>query len=292
MCSVLPPPTVLLNNTTATFSVVTTGVPPPTIFQWQVSTNGGGTWANIANTLSTASPSYSGTFTSSLTIGNAPLSINSTQYRVIITNTCGQTITSNAATLTVNLSPAVVATDLFNQRICISDTLVPLVGSPVGGAWSGIGVSGFNFVPPATAVGTYLLAYTYTNAAGCTVRDTTTVKVSDCPERLRELDDAGAVIIFPNPSNGQFNIRLNSTLYNYLGIRTYDINGHLMVGKAVKDPITKRETLVTPTYNGLVYGRTIPIDLSYLASGTYLVVIYYDDGVRTSKKGFLIVIQR
>ena len=100
-----------------------------------------------------------------------------------------QTTNSAAAVLTVNASPVVVATDLFNQRICFSDTLVPLVGTPVGGAWTGIGVSGFNFVPPATAIGTYVLTYTYTNAAGCTVRDTTAVKVLDCPERLRELTD-------------------------------------------------------------------------------------------------------
>jgi hypothetical protein len=114
--------------------------------------------------------------------------------------------------------------------------LVPLVGSPVGGFWSGIGVSGFNFVPAATAVGTYVLTYTYTNSVGCTISDTTSVKVQDCPERLRRLTDPGAVIIFPNPSNGKFNVRLRSTLYNYLGIKTYNMNGQLMVGNAVTKP--------------------------------------------------------
>jgi Secretion system C-terminal sorting domain len=293
MCSIVSLPPVLLNNNTATFSVVTTGVPPPTFFQWQISTTGpGGPWSNLSNTLSTASPSYSGTFTTSLTIGNAPVSLNGSLYRLIITNICGQSVTSNAATLTVNASPVVNASDLFSQRICISDTLVPLSGSPVGGSWSGIGVSGFNFVPPATAIGTYVLTYTYTNPAGCTVRDTTSVKVIDCPERLRRLTDPGALTIFPNPSNGQFNVRLNSTLYNYLGLKVYNMQGQLMNGSLVKDQTTKRYTLVSPVYSGLVYGRTIPINLSHLASGTYLVVFYYDDGVRTSKQGFNIVIQR
>lgn len=280
--------------TTATFTVATVGsIPPPTIYQWQVSTNGGATWTNLANSPAGASPFYSGVFTATLTVANAPASISGYRYRVIITNSCGQTVTSNGlATLTVNPSPVVVATDLFNQRICISDTLVPLVGTPVGGSWSGIGVSGFNFVPSATAVGTYVLTYTYTNSFGCTVSDTTLVKVVDCPERLRELTDVGAVEIFPNPSNGKFNVRLKSTLYNYLGIKTYNMQGQLMVGKAVTNPSTKRETLVTPVYTGLVYGRTIPVDLSHLANGTYLLVIYYDDGVRTSKKGFMIVIQK
>lgn len=292
MCSLLAPPTVLLNNTTATFSVVATGTPLPTIYQWQVFPTPAGPWTNLTNTASNASPSYSGVNTASLTIGNAPTSINGFQYRVIVTNNCGQTITSNAATLTVNASPTVVATDLFNQRVCLTDQLVPLTGTPVGGAWTGIGVSGFNFAPPVTAVGTFVLTYTYTNPAGCTVRDTTSVKVIDCPERLRLLTDPGAVIIYPNPNNGKFNIRLRSTLYNYLGVKTYDINGHLMIGQSVEDPITHRGTLVTPTYNGLRYNSEIPIDISHLASGTYLVVVYYDDGIRTSKEGFLVVIQK
>jgi hypothetical protein len=49
VCSLLPPPTVLLNNTTATFSVVAAGVPLPTLYQWQVSTDAGVNWNNLAN---------------------------------------------------------------------------------------------------------------------------------------------------------------------------------------------------------------------------------------------------
>jgi phosphatidylethanolamine-binding protein (PEBP) family uncharacterized protein len=279
-------------QTTAVLNVVTTGTPPPTIFQWQISTNGGGTWTNMVNTASTASPFYNNVFTSALTIGNAPVSINGFQYRLIITNSCGQTVTSNAVTLTVNVIPVVVATDLFTLRVCLSDTLVPMVGTPVGGTWSGIGTSGLNFVPPVTGIGTYILTYSYTNSFGCTVVDTTTIKVIDCPERLRRLTDEGALTIFPNPNNGHFNVRLRSTLYNYLGMKVYNQLGQLMIGKAVTNPATNRETMVTPTWTGLVYGRTIPIDLSMLTSGTYLVEFYYDDGIRTSKKGWLVVIQK
>lgn len=261
---------------TASFTVATTGsIPAPNIFQWQQSTDNGATWTNL-----TTGGSYTATYTTPATTA----AMNNYRYRVIVTNSCGQSTTTNAAILTVNPAPTVTATPLAN-RICISDTLIPLVGSPTGGSWSGVGVSGFNFVPTATAVGTYNLTYTYTNAQGCTNTAVVTAKVEDCQERLRLLSD-DAVILYPNPNNGMFNIRINSTLYNYLGMKVYNAQGQLLNGKAVND------ILVSPVYTGLVYGRVIPIDLTHLPSGIYMVKFYYDDGVRTSEKGFKVVIAR
>ncbi|MBL0271713.1 MAG: hypothetical protein IPQ06_01245 [Chitinophagaceae bacterium] len=273
--STQPVNTTVCQNLNAVFNVVATGVPPPTIYQWQVSTTGaGGPWVNLTT---------GGSYTSTFTITGATLSLNGNFYRVIVTNSCGQSITSNAVSLTVNVIPVVVATDLWTRRICISDTLIPLVGTPVGGSWSGIGVSGFNFVPAATAVGTYTLTYTYTNSFGCTISDTTKVIVSDCPERLRLMRD-NAIVLYPNPNNGRFNIRINSTLYNFLGMKVYNSAGMLMNGTTIN------KVLTSPTYGGLVYGRVIPIDLSYLPAGVYLVKFYYDDGIRTGEKTFEVII--
>jgi subtilisin-like proprotein convertase family protein len=250
---------------TATFTVGTTGsVPPPTIFQWQVSTDGGSNWTDLTT---------NGSYTATLTVPNVTLAMNNYRYRVIVTNSCGQTITSNAAILTVT-NPNVTVQPL--GKICLTDTLVPLIGTPVGGSWSGIGVSGFNFVPSATAVGTFTLTYSYTDLLGCTSSATTVAKVEDCPERLRLLRDDG-VIIFPNPNNGQFNIKINSSLYNFLGMRVYDTWGRQLL---VRD------------WSDLVFGRVVPVDLTHLPSGTYMVKLYYDDGVRSSEKTFPVIIAR
>jgi hypothetical protein len=100
--------------------------------------------------------------------------------------------------------------------------------------------------------------------------------VEDCPERIRLLRD-NAVILYPNPNNGNFNIRINSVLYNYLGMSVYSTSGQL---------------LKTQTFGGLSYGRVIPIDLTFLPSGTYMVKFFYDDGIRTSEKTFPVVIGR
>lgn len=254
-------------NANVTFSVVAAGIPTPTIYQWQVSTNGGTTYTNLTT---------GGSYTATLSLPGVTTAMNNNRYRVIITNSCGQTITSNAGILTVNGLSTVVATDLWTRRICISDTLVPLVGTPVGGSWSGPGVSGFNFIPTATGVGSYTLTYTYTNTAGCTTTDTTKVIVSDCAERIRLLID-DAVIVYPNPNNGQFNLKMNSTLYNYLGMKVLTPTGQLVR---------------TQVFSGLVYGRVIPVDLTNLPAGTYMVKLFYDAGNRTSEKTFPIIIVR
>ncbi|MBM3415353.1 MAG: T9SS type A sorting domain-containing protein [Bacteroidetes bacterium] len=250
----------------ATFSVTVGGVPAPNIFQWQESTDGGFTWNNLTT---------GGSSTTTLTINPTSTAQNGNRYRIIVTNSCGQSITSSAAVLTVNARTPVTIAPL-PSRICLSDSLVNLSATPVGGTWSGIGVSGFNFVPSATAVGTYTLTYTYVNAAGCTSTGTVVARVEDCPERIRQLDE-NAVILFPNPNLGRFNIRINSVLYNYLGMNVYNTAGQL---------------LHRQTFSGLIYGRVVPIDLSHLPSGIYMVKFFYDDGIRTNEKTFPVVIQR
>jgi hypothetical protein len=251
-------------GTNVTFAVVTPGASLPAgnfqSYQWQVKV-GSGSFTNIA-----------GANSSSLILPAVATSLSTNQYRVIITNSCF-TVTSNAATLTVNASPAVTATALAN-RICLSDSVVPLSAAPVGGNWSGIGVSGFNFIPMAAAVGTYTLTYSYTNNLGCGSSATVTVKVEDCQERIRLLRIDG-VLLYPNPNNGRFNLRINSTLYNYLGMRVYTAHGALVR---------------IQQWTGLIYGRVIPIDLTYLPADVYMVEFYYDDGIRTSQKTFKVIV--
>lgn len=65
-------------------------------FQWQVSTNGGATWANT-----TDGGSYSGSATDTLTVSPTSTPENGYQFRCNITNTYSQTIRTTAATLTV-----------------------------------------------------------------------------------------------------------------------------------------------------------------------------------------------
>jgi len=210
--------------------------------------------------------------------------VNTTQTPVVATITVTPSYTNGGVTclgtprtftITVNPTPIVSATDLFNQRICISDGPVALNATPVGGTWSGIGVSGFNFIPSATAVGNFILTYTYTNQYGCTTTDTTTAKVSACDERNISLASGGAVL-FPNPNGGQFNIRVNSTRFQYLQMRIYNQLGQL---------------ISTKQWSGLVYGQILPVNMNHLPAAVYTVRIIYDGGNLYEDRGYKMIIQ-
>ncbi len=262
-----PADTGACEGSTLTFSVVANAIPALAIYQWQVSTDGGTSWTDLTT---------GGSYTATLTLSNVTLAMSGNQYRVISTTACNITTTSDPATLTVSTPVAITLGDL-PSRICLSDTLVSLadIGLPTGGIWSGTGVrSGTNFFPDSTAVGTYTLTYSLTNSSGCTAKATVLAVVEDCQDRIIRLRD-DAVILWPNPNDGHFFIRIHSTLYNYLGIRIYSSTGQLI----------KIQNLT-----GLVYGQVLPMDISYLPGGVYMVEFYYDDGIRTSQKTFKVVV--
>ena len=85
----------------------------------------------------------------------------------------GPTVTMNVFIL--NVVPTVTP-DVF----CADEPCEALVGSPLGGAWSGPGVVGNQFCPTATLVGSQTVTYTYTEA-GCTFTASGTMTVNPTP---------------------------------------------------------------------------------------------------------------
>src|SRR5207245_746459 len=86
-------------------TVAASGTPAPT-FQWQVSSDNGSNWNNLAN-----AGAYVGVNLATLTVSTTT-GLNGYQYRCLVNNSAG-TVTSNAATLTVN--PANVAPSITSQ---------------------------------------------------------------------------------------------------------------------------------------------------------------------------------
>jgi len=77
----------------ASFSVATTGA--STSYQWEISANGGTTWADTSD-----GASFAGSGTSTLTVEDPPASMSGDEFRAQLTNAAGSSV-SAAGTLTV-----------------------------------------------------------------------------------------------------------------------------------------------------------------------------------------------
>ena len=89
----------VIEGNTATFNIVASITSDAISYQWQKSTDGGANWSNIngANSASYTTPAT--------VYPTSP----SEQFRCVLTNPNATTLTSNAATLTVNESEFVSA---------------------------------------------------------------------------------------------------------------------------------------------------------------------------------------
>ncbi len=117
-------------NQNTSFTVVATGAGIG--YQWQVSTNGGSTWANLTN----AAP-YSNVTTATLNITSAALALNNNQYRAVVTGTCLPAVNSSAGTLQINASPVVTANP-SNASTCpasIASFTVAATGAGLSYQW-------------------------------------------------------------------------------------------------------------------------------------------------------------
>ncbi len=116
-------------------------------YQWQVSTDGGATWTNVAN----GTP-YAGATTTTLTIAPATVAMNGYRYRLVVSGTCPPSATSNGAILTVNALPVVTITPSVTCGgvAGVSGTLLT-ASSPTGGNFIWTPATGLYTNPQATA---------------------------------------------------------------------------------------------------------------------------------------------
>ena len=249
-------------NGTISFNVVATGT--ITGYQWQLSTDGGTTFNNI-----------SGATTATLALTNVSLTQNANRYRCVVTGNCN-TMNSSNVLLTVNPTPSFTV-GTIPPALCISDSAINLTASLAGGSWSGNGVQGSQFVPSLAGLGTAVLTYTFVNSFGCTFSQSATVQINECSERHVSLNLVNSIIVYPNPSNGRFNLQIKTDLYKKLGMRVYASDGKL---------------LKTQQFTGLLYNRIVPVDLSWLPNGVYHLFLYNDETGILVKKTVGIVISR
>jgi hypothetical protein len=129
-------------------------------------------------TLSGGSPAggvYSGTGVSGTTF-NPAVGTQTITYTVTFAAGC---VRSASQVFTVNPLPTVTLGAF--TAVCSTDAAFTLTGgSPAGGTYSGVGVSGGIFTPSVAGVGTQTITYTFTNGNGCTNTATSTIVVNSC----------------------------------------------------------------------------------------------------------------
>lgn len=196
--SVVPATRSACTSSATTFTATTTGGGPVTAYQWQVSTNGGGTFTNIT-----------GATSATLTLSSITETMNNNQYRVIATaGPCGA-VTSVAGTLLVNPLPVVTlatpdASIVPGQTAAITASSTNVAAASYSWSLNGsslTGVTGSTYTADINQLGVYTV--TATTSAGCTSAQPATIEITgEASDRLW---------IYPNPSSGQFQVRLYSS---------------------------------------------------------------------------------
>ncbi len=231
-----------------TFSVSATG--GPLTYQWQVTTDGGVNWTNIA-----------GATSATYTVTNVTTAMHNYRYRAVITAApCVGSTTTTAATLTVNSLPVVTlsAPDLAltpGQLTTITGTSSP---AAVNWSWTlnGAAISGTanTQVVGIDGLGTYQARVT--DANGCiNTSGVLTIGAEAALDRLW---------IYPNPNDGVFQVRLyyGGPLTERRVVSIFKSNGQLVMEKEFT-----LDNITNP------YLR-MDFDLSTQAGGTYVVKVY------------------
>lgn len=209
------------------------------------------------------------TLTSSSTSGNV-WSNGATTQSIIITNSGVSTVsasssscpsTSSPITITTNQLP-VITMNTFSTE-CVNWSPVTLSGQlPIGGTYSGTGVTSNTFAPNIAGIGSHLITYTYTDANSCTNTGTTSILVDACAG----IDEVSTPIfeVYPNPNEGEIHVKTNNQLIDLINI----INE---TGQIVK--------IIHPKNDGDVEIFSI----ADLSNGIYRLVIYSNNSQKIIK---------
>lgn len=182
------------------------------------------------------------------------------------------TCIANSRTITVITSASISGLD---SLYCDNMNPVALSGSPAGGIYSGPGVVGNQFNPSAAGPGTHSISYTLYDtlstcvkpASGCSIVSTKTVLVSECVG-IKEMNALQNVSIFPNPSQGEFVLSIESRSAGELHLEVKDLSGRALY--------VSEETL----HQGK---QDIKLKLDHLSKGVYFLELN-TNGVTQVKK--------
>jgi hypothetical protein len=174
-------------------------------------------------------------------------------------NSCSSTSTIHIEVY--NLPDVTISLNI--DSVCLDSGIQILSGgNPVGGSYSGPGVSGNNFDPLTAGLGIQLIEYNFIDTNGCSNVDTSSIVVVNWVEPPNSVLEWGDEInIYPNPFVDKINIT---------GIKN-DIRVSLTnsIGEVIK------ESIVTDSESFL--------SIEMLPPGLYFLTLQMDGRIRTFK---------
>lgn len=156
----------------------------------------------------------------------------------------------------------------LDSLYCINDSAVVLFPQPLGGVFSGDGITGITFDPLLADSGLHVINYTYSDINGCSNSVNQTTYVDYCLN-VTASDLLELVMVYPNPAGESFKVTLPANREQTVYISLFDISG--------KSVLTESVQIAPGNY-------TYPVSLDGISSGMYSVRIQYgDQGFRVFK---------
>ena len=156
----------------------------------------------------TITPSGASTYTFSG--GSAVVSPTATAaYTVTGTNTVNTCVGSAVSNVTVNANPIVNAVSTETNFICVGSSATLTASGASSYVWNTTATTAVIAVSPTT---TTSYTVTGTNAAGCSANAVISQSVSTCTDIKNSSFNSSnlSFLVYPNPSNGIFNVQLES----------------------------------------------------------------------------------
>jgi hypothetical protein len=183
-------------------------------------------------------------------------------YSVVVTDTNGCSGSSNTVLITFNPLPSTTFTGLPDS-VCVDEPAIELEGIPIGGTFSGAGMSDTTFVPSQATAGWNLISYQYSDSNGCSNSFFDSVFVEIC----LSADKFSSGINFnfsPNPATTFFTI--NSSQFPIKSISIFNLVG---------------EKVNSSQYT--INKNKIHFDVSNLLPGIYFVKTETENGTAVQK---------
>ena len=195
----------------------------------------------------------------------------------------GTCLSNDVMVVTVNPMPVVAAPIDFD--ICLNAPSTTIVGSPVGGTWSGTGISSAGVFNPLTAsVGQHILTYSFTNTTtNCSNTDQITITVKPLPtvnagSDVQLCNQAIPFNLSGTPVNGTWNGSTNVTaagVFTPNGIGSFNLIYTITGTNSCVNKDTMQISVIDPTTANAGSNITICVDAANIqltgtpSSGTW-----------------------